>query len=217
MDGWAVNPVRARPAPIEPPGTLDAAAAVGARPARRAANVITGQSMRGALPEPITCRLCSRSFAPYSGTRPVYCKRCAAKADRAIVKVLRVKCRECGKAFSTRNRAVRYCSPPCRDAVHARPRSAPRKSRPAHPSPCDPAKCRTCGNKFTPNWKPGGFRVYCSGACREKDKRRVYRENMRRYLEDPERRAMQVARTRAYAARRREQARKERRLRSAGA
>lgn len=173
--------------------------------------------MPGALPEPITCRLCSRSFAPYSGTRPVYCKQCAARADREIARVWRVKCRECGNAFSTRSRAVFYCSAPCRNAVQTRPRTSPKGGRPARPSPRDPAKCRTCGNKFTPDWKPGGFRVYCSGACRDKDKRRVYRENMRRYLADPEKRALQVARTRAYAARRREQAGKGRRPKSGGA
>lgn len=69
---------------------------------------------RTAPPSRTLCRLCGRGFAPYGGKSRSYCKRCTAKADRAIGRVLSVKCKECGKAFSTKSRAVRYCSAPCR-------------------------------------------------------------------------------------------------------
>ena len=65
----------------------------------------------------ITCGLCGRTFAPYGhGSSPVHCKRCRARADREIARVLRVDCKACGGKFSTKNRLARYCSPECRAA-----------------------------------------------------------------------------------------------------
>ena len=52
--------------------------------------------------------------------------------------------------------------------------------------------------------------MYCSDECRTANKRRLYREYMRKYLSDPEKHALQVARSRASAARRREEDKKER-------
>ena len=63
--------------------------------------------------EPSVCRLCGRNFLPYGRANHAYCKRCTAKADREIARNLHVKCRECGKAFTTTNRNVRYCSKAC--------------------------------------------------------------------------------------------------------
>ena len=64
--------------------------------------------------EPSVCRLCGRGFAQYGRTnRHVYCRQCTARADREIAKKLRVKCKECGKAFTTTKRSVRYCSDEC--------------------------------------------------------------------------------------------------------
>ena len=67
------------------------------------------------------CRLCGTTFAPYGGTTTrAYCKACTAKADRETSMVLTVRCGECGKEFSTKNRAARYCSDPCRAEVARR-------------------------------------------------------------------------------------------------
>ena len=64
--------------------------------------------------EPSTCRLCGRGFEQYGRGWRAYCRRCTSKADRAVAARLRAKCKECGKAFTTSNRAVRYCSDGCR-------------------------------------------------------------------------------------------------------
>ena len=66
--------------------------------------------------EPYPCALCGRDFAPYGAGRPAYCKRCAAKADREIGRERALDCKECGKAFTTRNRIVKYCSRECNTA-----------------------------------------------------------------------------------------------------
>ena len=77
--------------------------------------------MRGPVAEKTTCMACGRDFERfYRGGRHVFCKICTAKADREIARKPRVDCRECGKAFSTRTRAVRYCSDPCRSAAARR-------------------------------------------------------------------------------------------------
>ena len=71
--------------------------------------------MRGAMDGTTACALCGRDLGPYrrSGSN-VYCKRCIAKADRELGRVVAMACRECGKKFSTQNRIVRYCSKECR-------------------------------------------------------------------------------------------------------
>ena len=72
---------------------------------------------RSAAPaEPYACALCGRDFVAYGGARPLHCKRCRARIDREIGRVMAVKCKECGKAFSTPSRVVRYCSKACRAA-----------------------------------------------------------------------------------------------------
>ena len=64
--------------------------------------------------EPSVCRLCGRAFEQYGYAHcHVYCKECTARADKAIARKMRVKCGECGKAFTTTSRAVRYCSDEC--------------------------------------------------------------------------------------------------------
>ena len=162
-------------------------------------NLIGGRPPRGAMRESIVCRVCGRGFAPYGNRITSYCKRCRARADREISRVLRVRCKECRKAFSTPNRAVRYCSDECRKAAHMRQSRASRRRRPAERNAA--VKCRTCGKKFTPVRKPGKPLVYCSEECRTEGRRRLAREAMRRYVADPRKRAMMAARTRVVAAR----------------
>ena len=80
-----------------------------------------GRLKRNAAPvEPYPCRLCGRDFAPYGGARPAYCKRCRAKFDKEINRVMAVDCRECGQKFSTLNRIAVYCSKACRAAGRKR-------------------------------------------------------------------------------------------------
>ena len=79
------------------------------------------------------CALCGRAFAQYGRTAHSYCKRCTAKADREIARVLRVDCRECGKGFSTTNRIVRYCSDACRAAGKRRGKRKSDRERMADP------------------------------------------------------------------------------------
>ena len=74
----------------------------------------TERPPRAEASKPTSCGLCGRSFEPYGRAHHAYCKRCTAKADKEIARVLRINCKECGKAFSTSNRAVRYCSAECR-------------------------------------------------------------------------------------------------------
>ena len=169
-----------------------------ATPRRVLVNLICRRPRRAAMEKRYVCRLCGRNFAPFAGTRQVYCKRCRARAEREANRVLRVRCRECRKAFATPSRAVRYCSDECRKAARSRQRNAPRRRRPAERD--EAAKCRTCRKEFTPVRKPGKPLVYCSEECRAEGRRRLSREAMRRYVSDPEKRALTAARTRASAA-----------------
>ena len=68
----------------------------------------------GHMAGPTACRQCGRSFEPYGGHYRVYCKKCTARADKAIVLAPPVKCRECGKKFTASHRSSRYCSDACR-------------------------------------------------------------------------------------------------------
>ena len=166
------------------------------------------------------CRLCGRQFRPRAGGPVRYCARCGKKADREVGRVHRVRCKECGGAFETPNRSILYCSDACRKKRHARRRriaiaaaaSAPAAPPPAGPQPAAPAsppgrmrtvKCRICGGAFQTDMRPGNPHVYCSPPCRAEGKRARMREYMRRYLADPERRAVHAARLRASTARRR--------------
>ena len=152
------------------------------------------------MPGPTVCRLCNRSFVQREqGGRHKYCKRCRDKVEREIAKVLTIKCKECGKAFSTSNRHICYCSDPCRRAAGKR---LTKLGRPHAPPRKGPAKCRACGKEFAVVKRPGKPMVYCSEECRTAGLRRQLREARRRYLADPERRAIAAARSRACTARR---------------
>ena len=95
-------------------------AAARARTWRRPFNLVARNLERGAMAQTADCRLCGRSFVRCG--RHAHCKRCAAKADRAIARDLRADCKECDKPFSTDRRSVRYCSDACR--ADARRRSS---------------------------------------------------------------------------------------------
>ena len=81
---------------------------------RPPASLIAGNPRRAAMSDRAACRVCGRDFAPYGRRRRVYCKKCAAKADKAIVLDPVVKCRECGRKFSAPSRSFRHCSDACR-------------------------------------------------------------------------------------------------------
>ena len=68
-------------------------------------------------------------------------------------------------------------------------------------------KCGACGKPFSS--KVGNAR-YCSDPCRSEGRRRYYRKYMRRCMADPEKRALNAARARAYSAARRARDRGER-------
>ena len=238
--------------------------------------------MRGPVAEKITCMACGRDFERfYRAGRHVFCKSCTAKADREIARKPRVDCKECGKAFPTRTRTVRYCSDACRAAAarradiererrrradpekHAlqlartrarnaarragerggrqpppragRDAASPRRSaRAAEPYPCAlcgqsfvppggrgrrPLHCKRCrakadrkiGIKMDVRCRECGKAVaapnhgvrYCSKECKAAGRRRIARESARRRREDPEIRARDGARCRAWAAARR--------------
>ena len=208
----------------------------------------------------MTCRLCGGGFERSGqGGAWRYCAKCRAWATKQSSKVLRVRCKECGKAFSTRKRSVRYCSGECRRlgdlrlnrASEARIRQAASSSSPASASASARAaggggragrggerspvaksstraaaggggragrggtaqvhRCRECGKKFVPDWKPGKPHAYCSEGCRTDGRRRLYREARQRYRADPEKRAIQAARDNASAVRRRRARKKEER------
>lgn len=81
---------------------------------------------RGAMAQTVDCRVCGRSFVRRGNY--VYCKRCAAKADRAIARDPHMGCKECGKPLLTDSRGVRYCSDECRtDAKRRRAREYGRR------------------------------------------------------------------------------------------
>ena len=80
-----------------------------------------------------TCGLCGRSFAPYGRAKRIHCKQCAARFDREISRMLSVKCKECGKEFSTKSRNVRYCSDKCRTDGSRRSARESARSRAADP------------------------------------------------------------------------------------
>ena len=86
--------------------------------------------------EPSVCRLCGRTFAQYGHTPcNAYCKRCAARADREITRMVDAKCRACGKAFTAAGRTFHYCSKACRaDGARRGRRESRRRLR------ADPAK-----------------------------------------------------------------------------
>ncbi len=116
-------------------------ARVRASAAARAARKRGGRPLQRQAPmrvdpdaEPSTCRLCGRSFAQYGNTnRHAYCRQCTARANKAITEKLHVKCKECGKEFTTTNRSARYCSDECRTDGTRRSRRECRLRRMADP------------------------------------------------------------------------------------
>lgn len=102
----------------------------------RTADGGTGMDRQGAWPAPDTlseCALCGRRFRPHWGRIQVHCKRCMERAEREIRRKRAVKCGECGKAFSTSNRAVRYCSRACREDSGRRRDRENRRRKMANP------------------------------------------------------------------------------------
>ena len=167
----------------------------------------------------VPCGLCGRAFEPRGGGPPKYCPKCMAWADGEVAGTHRLRCRECGGGFQTPRRSVKYCSDACREkgrlrraragaqrrrrgSAGARERGgtadkaagAARSGAAAPPAPA----CRVCGKGLATSRQ----RAYCSAECRTEGKRARKREYVRRYLEDPERRAVQAARMRAAYVRR---------------
>ena len=145
------------------------------------------------------CRLCGRDVVARGrpGPRPTFCKRCNDKADREAAKVRSVRCKECGKKFTTVHRGVRYCSDPCRKA-HAKKHRANR--RPGSGRRDGPAKCRMCGKDIAVVRSPGRSMLFCSEKCRCDALRRTAREGARRQAADPQKRIYQYARARLWKA-----------------
>ena len=80
------------------------------------------------------CRACGRDFENfYRAASHAYCKRCTARADREIARPMRMDCRECGKAFSPKTHAVRYCSDACRASAARRIDAESRRRHMADP------------------------------------------------------------------------------------
>ena len=135
-----------------------------------------------------SARYCSdacrkKGYARHKNSIPPRLPRARGKAD---------KCRACGRAFSPPTRSVRYCSDPCRKEGYARHHHTRWQPRPARDAKT--IDCRACGRPFSTDGGPGKPRVYCSEACRVEGMRAYGREYMRRYLADPEKRAVQAAR-----------------------
>ena len=80
----------------------------------RSCQYYTPQSARTAMAASKACQVCGRTFAPYGGTHHACCKRCTARADRAVGGLRSLECKECGRKFTAASRAFRYCSDACR-------------------------------------------------------------------------------------------------------
>ena len=101
-------------------------------------------------------------------------------------------CALCGRTFAQRGHSRHAFCGPCRaraDKKVGRARTV---------------KCGECGKPFSTS---ASRARYCSDPCRSGALRRYNREYMRRYVADPEKRAICAARTRASAAARRARAR----------
>ena len=246
-----------------------------AHPCGALASLIAPNPALGPMARPTACRLCGGDIEPRGrGSRPAYCRRCTARADKKAAQRPRADCKECGKAFATGTRAVRYCSDACRTVAarrsnaesqrryradpqnHARMlalarasaarRAAERGERAPRRATCDvkslrrnrtsaePYPCALCGRDFAPyggrrpihckqcsarvdreiarertlNCKECGKRFstlnrivrYCSKECNVAGRSRISAESRSRRLEDPETRALALARQRAWAA-----------------
>ena len=105
-----------------------------------------------------------------------------------------VACRLCGRSFELRGRASAIFCKGCNDKAD---REVGRVAT---------VQCGECGKEFTTRTR---CTKYCSDACRIEARRRHGRENMRRYMSDPEKRAVAIARQRAQFAARRGAARED--------
>ena len=114
-------------------------------------------------------------------------------------------CRICGTTFEAPSRTIKYCSDECRKKGYMRGRRGP--GRPVGRTRGKKAECRSCGKEFKVDGRAGTPRAYCSDECRTEGRRARSREYLRRYLADPEKRALHVVRGTEAAARRRAAAR----------
>ena len=97
----------------------------------------------------------------------------------------RTDCKTCGRRLNRRGRGGMHDS--CKRCTAKADREVARTVQ---------AKCRECGKKFTAANRRA---IYCSDKCRTDGARRYQREYRRRYLADPEKLAMALARKRACA------------------
>ena len=98
---------------------------------------------------------------------------------------VRTACRLCGRTFAPYGRGARTF---CRRCAARADREAARTLR---------MDCKECGKGFVASRRSDR---YCSDECRAEAARRRSREGQRRYVADPEKRAIALARTRASAA-----------------
>lgn len=154
------------------------------------------------------CRNCGGDFEPYRRGVQQYCTPCRNRAAKEATKTRRIRCKECGKRFTTAHRTVRYCSAPCRKIGYDRVRSAAR-NRP-HRLLSGTADCRICGKAFKIGRGHGKRRVFCSDKCRAEGRKIRNREDMRKYLSDPKKRAIQRARSNLAITRQRARDKEER-------
>ena len=152
------------------------------------------------MSETIACRLCGRDFVPQWAGVQAYCTSCRNRAAKKAAKKHRLRCKECGKSFTSASLAVRYCSDPCRKNGYRTSTDLVNNRHPAHG---EIVACRVCGKAFKAERGRGKLRVHCSEKCRAEGRRIRNREDMRKYLADPERRAVQRARMNAIVIRRR--------------
>ena len=160
------------------------------------------------------CRECGRAFRTRS-RRVRYCSEpCRKKGygrhyNRSPWLAAHdgtVECRECGRTFKAPSRTYHYCSDGCRKNGHyRRDYSVPRP-----PAPLKRAECRACGRAFKTTMGPGHRRSYCSAACQAEGRRMDSRGSRRRYNADPEKHAIQLARSHVSRSRRRAEAAKRR-------
>ena len=108
----------------------------GSRVTRKGARAAGRPPPRPSTAKQRTCGLCGRSFVPHGRGARTHCEQCTARLDGEVARVQRIKCKECGKEFSAKNRTVRYCSSMCsteairrRIREYARRRAADPKQR----------------------------------------------------------------------------------------
>ena len=154
----------------------------------------------GAMSTTAACQRCGRHFTLHRPGAQINCTPCKNWAAKEAIKTLHIKCKECRKPFATASRAVRYCSEQCRKRGRRRSTDSQKRSYRTRTST---VKCRICGKSFKTGRGHGTRRVFCSDECRAAGRKILNRECQRKYLADPEKRAIRRERTYAAAARRR--------------